>query len=147
MRHSAYPCILMQKESIWFPKPQVGSSNLPRVTTKHLQIVYMAYKKSTLPAGVRNALFPRRLARKLPLHSGCAEPSRRSRPSCSCDLPRGDLQRVASYQSSARLAQLTRHVSVERTYLSSFDDKYRFIVNHINFAILLELLILLYRMI
>src|SRR5882757_4380 len=33
MRLGAYPCIPMQKESKRFPKPQVGSSNLPRVTT------------------------------------------------------------------------------------------------------------------
>jgi hypothetical protein len=62
-------------------------------------------------------------------------------------LSRLGLQRLVSYQSSAQLAQLTRRVSVEWTYLSSFDDKYRFVVNHVHFAVLPELLILLYRMI
>jgi hypothetical protein len=57
------------------------------------------------------------------------------------------LQRLVSYQSSAQLTQLTRRVSVQWTYLSSFDDKYRFVVNHVHFAVLPELLILLYGMI
>ena len=62
-------------------------------------------------------------------------------------LSRLGLQRLVSYKSSAQLAQLTRRVSVEWTSLSSFDDKYRFVVNHVHFAVLPELLILLYRMI